>query len=101
MSCPIPKERSMKLVMVLTLTSIVAAMGSVDLAVAADMSPPEAAAPAPAAKSLAKARQLIDARQWEAAQAELKRLDDRGSADWNNLMGYAARKAGNPDLSAS
>jgi len=31
----------------------------------------------------------------------LKRVDDRGSADWNNLMGYTLRKSANPDLTAS
>lgn len=81
--------------------AVLALSGTAQIAVAADMSPPQAATPAPAANRLAAARQLIDARQWEAARDELKRVDDRRSADWNNLMGYVTRKAGNPDLAAS
>ncbi|MDG0854329.1 tetratricopeptide repeat protein [Roseateles puraquae] len=69
---------------------------------AADMSPPIAATgPATALNRLATARSLIESRQWAAALAELKRVDDRGSADWNNLMGYTLRKSANPDLTAS
>lgn len=80
-----------------------AAAGSMQSALAADTAPSAApaATPAPAANRLATARQLIDARQWTAARDELKRIDDRGNADWNNLMGYVLRKAGNPDLAAS
>lgn len=71
------------------------------LTMAADMAP---AAPVAAARkdtSLDKARQAIEARQWDAALKELKRVDDRGSADWNNLMGYTLRKGSTPDLAAS
>jgi tetratricopeptide (TPR) repeat protein len=53
-------------------------------------------APAPNDK-LAQARSYIDAKQWRAAIDELKRVDDKGSADWNNLMGYSLRKAKTPD----
>ncbi len=63
--------------------------------------PPAPRAAAPAADKLAAARKLIDARQWSAATAELKRVDDRSSADWNNLMGYTLRKGATPDLVAS
>jgi Flp pilus assembly protein TadD len=86
----------------LTLMSAVfAAMVPVEVALAADIGPPPTAAPAPAQKSLTPARQLIDSHQWAAALEELKRVDDRRNADWNNLMGYVLRKAGNPDLAAS
>jgi Flp pilus assembly protein TadD len=72
------------------------------LTMAADMAP---AAPTAAAArkdtSLDKARQYIDARQWDAALKELKRVDERASADWNNLMGYTLRKSSTPDLAAS
>ncbi len=44
---------------------------------------------------------MIDARQWGAAIAELKRVNDPSSADWNNLMGYTLRKGATPDLAAS
>ena len=63
--------------------------------------PPAHQATAPSADKLAAARKLIDARQWGAAIAELKRVDDRSSADWNNLMGYTLRKGATPDLAAS
>ncbi|MDR7267798.1 Flp pilus assembly protein TadD [Pelomonas saccharophila] len=72
------------------------------LAQAADtMAPAPAPAPAAAANPLAAARTLIDARQWAAALTELRRVDDAGNADWNNLMGYVLRKSGNADLAAS
>lgn len=68
---------------------------------AADMAPTTPTAAARKDASLDKARQYIDARQWDAALKELKRVDDRGNADWNNLMGYTLRKGGTPDLAAS
>jgi tetratricopeptide (TPR) repeat protein len=58
-------------------------------------------AAAPAADALAPARKLIEARQWGAALEALQRVDDRGNADWNNLMGYVSRKGPTPDLGAS
>lgn len=47
---------------------------------------------------LAAARAHIGARQWAPALAELQRVDARGDADWNNLMGYTLRKKMPPDL---
>jgi Flp pilus assembly protein TadD len=47
---------------------------------------------------LTQARAHIQAKQWVAAIDELKRVNDTGSADWNNLMGYSLRKARTPDL---
>jgi Flp pilus assembly protein TadD len=67
-------------------------------ALAADT--PSTTAPAKA-DHLAAARNLIKVEQWPAAIAELKRLGDYGSADWNNLMGYAHRKSSPPDLEAA
>jgi hypothetical protein len=55
-------------------------------------------APAPAADPLAKAREAIAAQRWPAAIDELKRINQTGNADWNNLMGYALRKQTPPDL---
>ena len=71
-------------------------------AIAADSGPP----PAPVARSapadpLAAARGHIQAKNWANAIEELKRVDASGSADWNNLMGYAMRKQTTPDLDAS
>ena len=56
---------------------------------------------APAEDTLATARQQIAAKQWRAAIDELKRVNDSGSADWNNLMGYSLRKAKTPDLAGA
>lgn len=58
--------------------------------------------PAAAAKDkLAAARTLIADNKWAAAIDELKRVNDSGSADWNNLMGYSHRKAKTPDYAAA
>ena len=35
------------------------------------------------------------------AVAELKRVNDTGSADWNNLMGYSLRMAAAPDYAGA
>ena len=42
---------------------------------------------------LGPARASIAAKDWGAALTELKKVNDTGSADWNNLMGYSLRKA--------
>ena len=65
---------------------------SIHTAFAADTEP----SPATADK-LAPARAQIAAKQWRGAIDELKRINDAGSADWNNLMGYSLRKAKTPD----
>lgn len=70
---------------------------SVHVAYAADTEP---VTPAVADK-LAPARAQIAAKQWQAAIDELKRVNETGSADWNNLMGYTHRKAKTPDLAAA
>ena len=66
---------------------------------AADTAP----SPAPAAPKdpLAGARAQIAAKRWPAAIDELKKVNASGSADWNNLMGYALRKQATPDLEGS
>ncbi len=66
---------------------------------AADDAPPSR--PAAAAQPLAAARAQIAAKQWPAALAELKKLNARGDADWNNLMGYVLRKQATPDLAGA
>ena len=49
---------------------------------------------APAAPDkLTPARTLIGQKNWPGAIAELKKVNDPASADWNNLMGYSLRKA--------
>ena len=58
--------------------------------------------PSPAATDrLAPARTQIAQKNWPAAVAELKRLNDPGSADWQNLMGYSLRKNQPPDHAAA
>lgn len=56
---------------------------------------------APAGDPLAKAREQIAAKQWPQAVAELERVNQTRSADWNNLMGYALRKRTPPDLAGA
>lgn len=70
---------------------------SVQTALAAD----EAPAARPPADPLASARALIADNKWAAAIAALKDVNNPGSADWNNLMGYSHRKARTPDLAAA
>lgn len=47
---------------------------------------------------LAAARAHMDAKRWSAGLEELRRINDTGSADWHNLMGYGLRKSKTPDL---
>ena len=58
-------------------------------------------AKASATSVLAPARALIDDKKWAAAIDELKRVNDKGSADWNNLMGYSLRKGKTPDFAGA
>ncbi len=60
------------------------------------MSAPEPAAAKPA--PLASAQAYIADKKWAQALTELKRVNQSGNADWNNLMGYALRKQATPDL---
>lgn len=66
------------------------------LATAADMTPST-----PASNTLATARTLIAQKKWPEAIAELRRVNESGVADWNNLMGYSLRKSATPDLDAA
>jgi len=76
------------------------ALGALLVALGAQAADTPAPAPAPArqADPLAAARGHIQAQRWDAALAELRKLNNTGSADWNNLMGYALRKQAKPDL---
>ena len=69
--------------------------------IALSLAPAFAADSAPPTDKLAEARTRIAAKQWTGAIEELKRVNDTGSADWNNLMGYSLRKAKTPDLAGS
>ncbi len=55
----------------------------------------------PATDALSTARAQIAAKNWSGAIDELKRINDVGNADWNNLMGYSHRKSKTPDLAAA
>jgi len=57
--------------------------------------------PAPAPDKLAAVRTQIAAKNWPAAIDELKRVNDTGDADWNNLMGYSLRKGPTPDFAGA
>lgn len=81
-----------------TRLSLAAAAALICLAAqAADTAPAPTAAP----DKLGEARTLIQQNKWVAAIEALKKVDDRGSADWNNLMGYSHRKAKVPDYAAA
>jgi len=83
----------------LAATATLLALGAA-LAHASD-SPTEAPPARPSADRLAQARTLIAARNWSGALDELRRVNDAGSADWNNLMGFTLRKGRTPDLAGS
>ena len=57
--------------------------------------------PEPANDKLTPARTQIAAKNFPAAINELKRINDTGSADWNNLMGFSLRKAATTDYAAA
>jgi tetratricopeptide (TPR) repeat protein len=78
----------------LVLAAAAALAGLAPAALAVDSTPA-------ADDKLATARNLIKVGQWRAAIAELQTVADTGSADWNNLMGYAQRKSSPPDLAAA
>ncbi|MBC8055331.1 MAG: tetratricopeptide repeat protein [Rhizobiales bacterium] len=51
--------------------------------------------------TLGAARALIAEKKWSAAVDELKRVNDTGNPDWNNLMGYSLRKGPTPDYAGA
>ena len=55
--------------------------------------PSSSSSPVPAPDRLSAVRAQIAAKNWSGAIDELKRVNDTGNADWNNLMGYSLRKA--------
>ena len=85
----------MKLFVSLLIATALAPAWSADTA---PLSAPEASAPV---DRLAAARRHIQAKKWPDAIAELKRVNDAGNADWNNLMGYSLRKQASPDLAGA
>ena len=61
----------------------------------------DSGSPAPKTDNLSAARAQIAQKNWPAAVAELRRVNDTGNADWNNLMGYSLRKSTTPDYAAA
>ena len=51
--------------------------------------------------ALGPARALIVEKKWSAAIDELRKVNDSGNADWNNLMGYSLRKGPTPDYAGA
>ena len=82
---------------------LTAALTATLIALAAGPSRAADTAPSPseAAGPLKAARALIADKKWAAAIEELKRVDDKASADWNNLMGYSLRKGKTPDYAGA
>ena len=80
---------------------VMAAAAAVVLAFAAQRAGADDTPKAPASDKLSAARSAIAAADWRGAIDALRRADDPASADWNNLMGYALRKASPPDVAAA
>jgi len=57
--------------------------------------------PAPLPGKLDGVRAQIAAKNFPGAIDELKRINDTGDADWNNLMGYSLRKGPTPDFAGA
>jgi len=51
--------------------------------------------------TLSAVRTQLAAKDYNAAVVELKRINDTGSADWNNLMGFSLRKSSPPDFAGA
>ena len=79
---------------ILTTTALLLAMSH---SFAADTTPSTPAAP----DTLTPVRAQIAAKNWSGAISELKRVNETGSADWNNLMGYSLRKGATPDFAGA
>ena len=89
--------RSTATLALLTFMAITAAQAADTTPISAPP-PPEPARSAAPAQPLAAAQAHLKAHRYGAAVDELKRVNATGSADWHNLMGYALRKQGQPDL---
>jgi Flp pilus assembly protein TadD len=86
----------------MTLHRTAHALAMLGLAIASGVASAADFTPEPASKDkLDTARSLIAEKRWAAAIDELKRVNETGSADWNNLMGYSLRKAKTPDVAAA
>ena len=81
----------------ITRTLITGALLFATSAFAADSMPEPARSP----EKLDAVRAQIAAKNFPGAIDELKRLNDTGDANWNNLMGYSLRKAPTPDFAGA
>ncbi len=84
-----------------TLQRLVTAAAALTLAFSLSAAWAADTAPAPKADTLSAARAQIEQKKWAAAVDELKKVNDTGSADWNNLMGYSLRKSATPDYAGA
>src|SRR5258708_12047041 len=82
---------------IMTRSLITGALLFATSAFAADTQP----SPQPAPDKLSAVREQIAAKNFPGAIDELKRLNDTGDADWNNLMGYSLRKGATPDFAGA
>ena len=85
----------MKMLVTCVLTLIVLALPA-SRCIAADSGPGS-----PAPDNLAAARARIAEKNWPSAIEELKRVNEPGSADWNNLMAYSLRNSGAAEYAAA
>jgi len=51
--------------------------------------------------ALATAREHVSAKRFDAALESLREVNDTGSADWQNLMGYSLRRSSKHDVVAA
>src|SRR5438309_6762494 len=82
---------------IITRTLITGALLFATSVFAADTMPEPARSP----EKLDAARAQITAKNFPGAIDELKRMNDTGDADWNNLMGYSLRKGPTPDFAGA
>lgn len=82
-------------------SSFVRLLAAAAVALAVQQGSLAADTPSATPDKLTQARSLIKDKKWTEAIDELKRVNDTGSADWNNLMGYSLRKAATPDLAGA
>ena len=87
-------NRTFRRLFTLALTALLLALTGT-AARAADTGP---ATPVAVNDPMAVVRGHIEAQRWTAALDALKKFNNSGDADWNNLMGYALRKQAKPDL---
>src|SRR2546430_8193460 len=84
-----------------TIITRILTTGALLLATSASFAAGALSEPERTADKLDGVRAQIAAKNFPGAIDELKRLNDTGDADWNNLMGYSLRKAPTPDFAGA